>query len=213
MRANCPLESGMCARPVNEQGRLETRLQGSLEELVAQARSGDANAYAELIRRHERTALAIAYAAVGDASTAGDVVQESFLRAWQRLGELKEPARFSAWLGRIVRNLAADQKRRRGWQNVASAQQLDEIGGPLASHDPTADADREETRKRVDDALQSLDELTRSAVVLRYYDGLPSKQIGQLLELSPAAVDMRLSRARAELREKLAWADPTSAGK
>jgi RNA polymerase sigma factor (sigma-70 family) len=192
----------------------------SLEELVTQARSGDAEAFAELIRRHERTALAIAYSSLGDAAAAGDVAQDAFLRAWQRLGELKEPARFSAWLARIVRNLAADQTRRRGWQTLASAEHLDDLAGgagsaaaPSAAADPSADLDRDETRQRVDEALQTLDEVTRSAVVLRYYDGLPSKRIGELLDLSPAAVDMRLSRARSELREKLAWADPTSAGK
>jgi RNA polymerase sigma factor (sigma-70 family) len=194
----------------------------SLEELVTQARSGDAEAFAELIRRHERTALAIAYSSLGDAAAAGDVAQDAFLRAWQRLAELKEPARFSAWLARIVRNLAADQTRRRGWQTLASAEHLDDLAGDAGSSapagatagaDPSADLDRDETRQRIDEALQSLDEVTRSAVVLRYYDGLPSKRIGELLDLSAAAVDMRLSRARSELREKLAWADPTSAGK
>jgi len=192
----------------------------SLEELVTQARSGDAEAFAELIRRHERTALAIAYSSLGDAAAAGDVAQDAFLRAWQRLGELKEPARFSAWLARIVRNLAADQTRRRGWQTLASAEHLDDLAGGAGSAapasagaDPSADLDRDETRQRIDEALQTLDEVTRSAVVLRYYDGLPSKRIGELLDLSAAAVDMRLSRARSELRDKLAWADPTSAEK
>ena len=62
------------------------------------------------------------------------------------------------------------------------------------------------------DAIVCADEQTRTAVVLRYYENLSSRQIGELLELSPAAVDMRLSRARAELREKLAWADPAANG-
>lgn len=181
----------------------------SREEQVARARGGDTGAFADLIRQHERTALAIAYASLGDAAAAGDVAQEAFLRAWQRLHELKEPARFSAWLARIVRNLAADQTRKRSFQQLADDQQIQDAG--TASADPAARLDRQELSDGIDAALATLDEVTRLAVVLRYYDGLPSKQIGELLELSPAAVDMRLSRARVELRERLAWADPSAA--
>ena len=185
-------------------------MEESPHDLVLQARGGDTTAFAELIRRYERTALSVAYGCVGDASTAGDVAQEAFLRAWRRLGELKEPDRFGAWLTRIVRNLAADHIRRRPFQQVENMEVLEGIE-PSRS-DPTADLDRAEMKHRIDQALHSLDETTRSAVVLRYYDGLPSKRIGELLGLSPAAVDMRLSRGRAELREKLAWADPSSLG-
>lgn len=187
-------------------------MERSLEELVAQARSGDADAFAELIRRHERTALSIAYSTVQDASAAGDVTQDAFLRAWQRLGELKEPGRFGAWVCRIVRNLAADHTRRRSNQRAFGSidgMPIEDIA-PIAM-DPADELGREEVRRRIDEALATLDETTRSAVVLRYYDGLPSKRIGELLDLSPAAVDMRLSRARTELRGKLAWADPSGA--
>lgn len=183
-------------------------MDGSPHDLVLQARSGNSSAFAELIRRYERTALSVAYGCVADASTAGDVTQEALLRAWQRLGELKEPERFGAWLTRIVRNLAADHIRRRPFQQVENMEVLE--GLEPSRIDPTADLDQAEMRNRIDQALHTLDETTRSAVVLRYYDGLPSKRIGEVLGLSAAAVDMRLSRARAELREKLAWADPSS---
>jgi RNA polymerase sigma-70 factor (ECF subfamily) len=185
-------------------------LEGSPQDLVLRAKCGDSAAFAELINRFERTALAVAYGCLADASTASDVTQEAFLRAWQRLGELKEPERFGAWLTRIVRNLAADHVRRRPFQQVENMDMLDGI--EPCRIDPGADIDRAEMRNRIDQALNSLDDTTRCAVVMRYYDGLPSKRIGEMLGLSPAAVDMRLSRARSELREKLAWADPTSLG-
>jgi len=56
----------------------------------------------------------------------------------------------------------------------------------------------------VKEALSQLDETTRTAVVMRYYEGLSAKEIGEALEMSPAAVDMRLSRARGQLRGLLA---------
>lgn len=171
----------------------------SPRELVAKARRRDEAAFAELLRRHERAALAIAYAVVGDASAAGDVVQEAFIRVWRRLGELDDPDRFGAWLARIVRNLATDQTRRTRRHESAA---LDET---LPGAETISPLDHVETRRGIDAALAQLDELTRAAVVLRYYEEMSSKQIGELLELTPAAVDMRLSRARSELRDKLAW--------
>ena len=92
---------------------LETRLDESPRELVERVLRKDRAAFAELVQRYERTALAIAYAVTGDSSTAGDVSQEAFLRVWQHIGRLDDPERFGGWLGRIVRNLATDHVRRR----------------------------------------------------------------------------------------------------
>ena len=62
------------------------------EEVVRRAQRRDAEAFARLIARHERTALALAYGLLADPNAAGDVVQEAFVRAWERLADLKEPA-------------------------------------------------------------------------------------------------------------------------
>lgn len=175
---------------------------GSQRELVERAGRGSAAAFAMLIQRHERSALAIAYAVVRDASLAGDVTQEAFLRAWQRMSELEDLDRFSAWLATIVRNLAMDHLRRLPRERSRDG---DEPGiDPVSIANPADGLERDDRRSQINQALAGLDELTRSAVVLKYYEGLSSKQIGDLLELSPAAVDMRLSRGRELLREKLA---------
>lgn len=179
--------------------------QQSLRELVGRARRRDAAAFGRLIESHERSALAVALAILGDPSAAGDAVQEAFLKMWQRLPELKEPERFSGWCTQVVRNAALDARRRRrpatGRQDVHAAEL------PPFAHDPAAGLERAESRDRLDAALAELDELTRTIVVLRYYDGLNSQRIGEMLDLSPAAVDMRLCRARNELRQKLCPAD------
>jgi RNA polymerase sigma-70 factor (ECF subfamily) len=185
-----------------------------LLELIDQAQREDdpnaaAAAFAALVRRFERTALAVAYAVVGNAATAGDVTQDAFIKAWQRIGELKEPRRFAAWLSRIVRNTAHDHLRRRPRHEVSVDQQpASGADDRLVVVDPLTQMDRREVRRGIEAALAELDELTRSAVMLRYYHGMASRQIGELLNLSPAAVDMRLSRARTQLREKLAALAP-----
>lgn len=185
------------------------------EEVVRRAQRKDAVAFARLIERHERAALSVAFGVLGDGNAAGDAVQEAFVRAWERLADLKEPARFGPWLCGIVRNLAIDQLRRcrnepRPGSDVPAVRELRRDArhpGQSYGDDPAEQITRRERRDAIAAALDSLDEVSRSAVVLRYYDGLSSKQIGELLDLAPAAVDMRLTRARRVLRDRLGPAE------
>jgi RNA polymerase sigma-70 factor (ECF subfamily) len=166
--------------------------------LVSRAQRRDPDAFAALIGRFERTALSVAYAQVHDAHRAGDAVQEAFLRAWQELPHLQDLARFGGWLLQIVRNAAIDM-RRRIRPSVAEFPDLAARDG--APGQAMEDADR---AAKIKEALATLDETTRSAVVMRYYEGLSAKEIGEALGMSPASIDMRLSRARGQLRELLA---------
>jgi RNA polymerase sigma factor (sigma-70 family) len=181
-------------------------------QLVIRSRRGDAAAFAALVDAYERVALAVAYSVTSDAGGAGDVVQDAFLKAWQRVGDLKEPEKFGGWLCGIVRNLAIDAARAHAVRSAVHGHRNDN-GFSGASHDgggpefavaqdngPLDELDRRDRRDRVAEALQRLDEVSRSTLVLRYYENLSSKQIGELLGLAPTAVDMRLMRARRTLR-------------
>ncbi len=170
-------------------------------EWVKQSQRQDRAAFARLIRKFERTAIAVAYGCLRDAAGAVDVVQESFLKAWQKLGELENAAQFPAWLCTITRNIAIDHRRK-----------LKPISGPLTDQpiEDTRDWMRpghgmecRETRAQISAAMDELDDISRSAVVLKYYQSLPSEKIGELLGITAAAVDMRLSRARQVLKERL----------
>jgi RNA polymerase sigma-70 factor (ECF subfamily) len=179
----------------------------AIEGLVRRAQTKDAAAFAELIGRYERMALSIAYSVLGEAAAAGDAVQEAFIRAWERLGGLKDPARFGSWLSGVVRNGAIDAKRRgrlqpRSMQADPSQAQALAVNERWTA-DPLDELSRRERHDTLESALAELDDVTRSAVVLRYYDNKSSKEIGDLLDLAPTAVDMRLSRARQQLRRKL----------
>ncbi|HEV3343778.1 MAG TPA: sigma-70 family RNA polymerase sigma factor [Pirellulales bacterium] len=179
----------------------------SVEEAVKLAQNGDVAAFADLIARFERTALAVAFGVLADSDRSGDTVQEAFVRAWQRLGDLREPERFGAWLCGIVRNLAHDAQRRASRESRARAA----VAVPLYANradDPALRLEDCENEERLTAALGKLDETTRMAVVLRYYEGMTSKQIGPLLDLPPAAIDMRLMRARRALRRELAGDEP-----
>jgi RNA polymerase sigma factor (sigma-70 family) len=210
---------------------LEAGLELPWEEVVRRAQRKDAAAFAQLIGRHERAALSVAFGVLSDATASGDVVQEAFVRAWERLSDLKEPARFGPWLCGIVRNLAIDSLRRNRHEPRAGSQSPalqdlrrdDGRGGAGHGHgehgsagycpDPSEELTQRERQDAVAAALQTLDDISRSAVVLRYYDGLSSRQIGDLLGLAPAAVDMRLTRARRQLRDRLEESPEVSSGR
>src|SRR5688500_12614318 len=151
-------------------------------ELVERVRRKDAAAFGHIVRRYERVVLAIAFGVLGDASAAGDVTQEAFVRAWQRLGDLKDPGSFGPWLCGIARNLAVDARRKRqrepraGSDAVASAAaQAPAASAPfprLVADGPLEEVGRREQRERIAAALDSLDDVSRQAVVLRYYEDL-----------------------------------------
>jgi RNA polymerase sigma-70 factor, ECF subfamily len=176
-------------------------------QLVSRAKRGDHQAFAALVRQHERTALAVAYAATGDAASAGDATQEAFLRVWQRLAALKDDAKFPTWLCGVVRNVALDIRRQQQRDDrlpgLAESGAVGRENDGQQITDPAVELERRETRQRIDDALWQLDEVARTMVVLRYYEGLSSHAIAALLVTTSTAVDMRLSRARQTLRTSL----------
>jgi len=152
-------------------------------------------------------ALSIAYSVLGEATAAGDVTQDAFIRAWERLGDLKDPARFGPWLSGVVRNGAIDARRRRKLQPrsmQADPSQAQAVAfNERWNADPLDQLSQRERHDTLESALAELDDISRQAVVLRYYDNMSSKEIGELLDLAPTAVDMRLSRARQQLRRRL----------
>jgi len=177
-------------------------------DLARRAREGEAMAFEELIRRYERVALSVAYGVLHDAAEAGDATQEAFLRAWQRLGDLQDPSKFGPWLCNIVRNLSLDLRRRNRHvtaTGIAESDAASPANQPFMRlvPDPSADLQEREERDRIGAALAELDETTRTALVMRYYEGASSKEIGEALDLNPTAIDMRLSRGRRKLKELL----------
>lgn len=179
------------------EGRL---LQPSDGYLVEQSRRGNATAFAELVRRHERPMLALAYACTRCSSTSADVVQEAFVKCWQRLADLREVDKFVPWLASAVRRLSANAMR-------SPSRRLKLVGDAILGGAPagsTSDSlEAEDLANTIDRAIGSLDRISAECVMLRYFQDMSSKEIANITGLTPAAVDMRLSRARAILKQKL----------
>lgn len=167
---------------------------------IGAALGGDAEAFGRLIGRCERACLAVAFAVTRDAHLAADAVQEACLKGWRARRTLREPERFETWLLSIVRRCATDQVRRRKPVRLldasATAHGVDPPAAVATPLERVASREREEVVRQV---IDDLDEPSRIAVAMRFYDGRPSSEIAQVLGCSPAAVDMRLKRARERL--------------
>jgi RNA polymerase sigma factor (sigma-70 family) len=166
------------------------------DELVAAARAGDPAAFAALVERHRDRVRAVVERMVQD--DAEDVAQEALLRAYLGLSQLRDPARFGAWLCGIAVNVAKMRLRRRSLETRLVFEPASDDG-----------LEERELLGLVRDAVEVLPPGQRDVVLMHYLDGLSCDEIAALLGRSPGAVRVRLHRARQQLREQLAALTPT----
>ncbi len=169
------------------------------EELVVLAGTGDRQAYRILVERHGRMVLAVARRMTGNLAEAEDVAQDAFLRVWQRAAEWRDVgAKFTTWLYRVVVNLCLDRRRR------APMAPLEAAGDP-ADGRPSAEATMVASERSwiVAAGLAALPDRQRAALVLNYYEGLSNAAAAEVLEISVAALESLLVRARRALRAEL----------
>jgi len=161
-----------------------------IPRLVRDAQGGDREAFAQLYQRFTRMVHGIVLARI-DRTDVDDVVQDVFLTALDRLGDLREPAAFGGWLAAIARHRAADHCR----QTVVT----DVLTDSAAS---TRDADRLEAFAILN-AVRSLPEAYRETLMLRLVEGMTGAEIADRTGLTAASVRVNLHRGLKLLREKL----------
>lgn len=169
------------------------------EQLVRAHRAGDEQAFAELFRRYQGGVYRSAYLIVGNSSDSENVLQDTFVKAWQNLPGLKNPALFKPWLWRIMVRTAWACCR--GRQEVAVADVWDET--VPARGDLLDDVLREERQSALMAAVRRLDDKHRLVVILYYYDEMSVREIAQAVGVLPGTVKSRLWAARRQLRKEL----------
>jgi RNA polymerase sigma-70 factor (ECF subfamily) len=171
--------------------------------LVAAAKAGDSDAFAELVRATEADIYTLAYRLTGNAEDARDVAQEAYLRAFRSLKKFRGDARFSTWMYRITANCASTQLTRRSKGRHEELSDDDTIVDERPESDPETMAEAGAMRDRVTEALGDLPPILRAVVVLRDVYDLPHEAIASELGISESAAKVRLHRARRKLRERL----------
>jgi RNA polymerase sigma-70 factor, ECF subfamily len=176
-------------------------------ELVRQARAGDRDAYDVLMTDVIDHLYRIARLILRDFDSAEDAVQEALVRCWRDLPRLRDPARFDAWLNRVLMNAVADEGRRqRGFRTNVSRMRIESVqadgSGALADRDEIA---------RVFDRL-SVEQ--RTIVVLHHYLGLTLDEAATVIGIPRGTAKSRLHYATSALRAALeADARSASAGR
>lgn len=176
------------------------------QELVSAIQRGDEAALELLVRRYHAPLLQYADRLLGDAETAGDVVQETFLRMIRALPRYRPQAKFSTWLYTIAGNLARDAVRSRNLRAdrlrpIDEDERDGELGGP-----PEAVVDAALQQVQLADirrALASLSPDHREVVILHYYQGLSYKEIATVTGCTVGTVGSRLHYAIRHLRRAL----------
>lgn len=159
--------------------------------LVLRAMNGGHEAFGELVTRYQRTLYRQARGLGLDHDTALDLVQDSFVRAWDRLTECRDPAAFRAWASRILRNLCLDHFKNRRQQTVL----LSALPEAAEFPDPRTERDAL-TRLAVGEALERVPLLLREAFLLKHDAGYSYDEIAAIVDATPGAVKMRVHRAR-----------------
>ena len=179
-------------------------------QLVTQAREGDARAFSELVRRYEGKIFRLAQHITQNREDAEDVLQESFLKAYEHLDQFQGQSKFYTWIVRIAVNQALMKLRRRRSDKSVSLDETidtgeDTVTREIAAWDenPEQKFGREELGGILDSAIESLAPPYRSVFVLRDMNELSTEETAEALGLSVPAVKSRLLRARLQLREKL----------
>ncbi len=163
--------------------------------VVRQVLAGNADAYALLVQRHQRTAVAAAHHLTGDREAARDIAQDALVDAWRALDTLREPAKFAGWLVGIVRNKSRAFLRERHTDTVP----LDDA--PLPSIDPPQPQDGPTL-----ELLRMLPLKDREMLVARYIGEMSYAEIAREMHLTVNNVRVRCCRARRRLRELMAEA-------
>jgi len=180
------------------------------EEIVDQVRTGDTEAFRELVERHQNTVYAMLLRLMKDPDCAEELAQETFVRAYRSLHAFRGDARFSTWLIQIAVHAARDRRRRKERSKIVSLSELEERRGHEATlqetrsaFDPSAELSERELTQRLQAGLESLPEAYREVFVLRTLEDLDYEQIAALTSDSVGSLKVRMHRARKLLREFL----------
>ena len=188
---------------------MELTDRAAVDEVLA----GKHESFRVLVDRHGRKVFGLAYRMTGNEHDADEVVQETFLRCYKRLGSFEARSTFSTWLYRIASNCALDllAKRKQDKAHIVESNAREDDANPeertLDYASPQPGPERmllsSELRQRVAGAMKRLTDVERTAFVLRHFEGRSIAEIGSVLEVREEAVKNTIFRAVKKMRTEL----------
>ncbi len=177
-------------------------------DLIVKAKTGDLEAFEQLVRRYDRRVLTIAASYVQSSDDAKDIYQEVFLRVYRALPKFESRSEFTTWLYRIATNVCLTHRTRSRRHRHLS---FDEDGGEDAENphpvvaEPATDPDveRREIGRRVEGALTALSPKQRLVFTMRHYEGYKLREIAEMMNVAEGSVKKYLFEATARMRAQL----------
>ena len=182
------------------------KVQYSDKELILRFQQGDELAYVELVNRYRNRLKNFVFRFVGSFEEAEDIVQDTFVKLYQKKDYYRPISAFSTWIFTIASNLAKTELRKRKRRKVSY---LSQIGMEEKDFDiPVEDTTDEETvgeytESQIQGAIQSLQLHFRTALILRDIEELSYEEISKILDVPLGTIKSRINRARLQLQEKL----------
>ncbi len=181
--------------------------------LVSSAQTGDLQAFEQLVTKHQKKMLNIAYRLIGDYDDACEVVQDAFVSAYRNIKTFRGDAKFTTWLTTITLNLSKNRlkqvKSRQSHEAYSLNDPIQTDDGTMTIDPPSKEPsvlDRMETRDirtRVQDCIKALDADFREVLVLRDMQEFSYEEIGSMLKVREGTVKSRLFRARDMVKDCL----------
>ena len=194
-------------------GTIQTNVTGDTGEelaLVQAAQGGDITAFEQLLKRYDRNVFRIAQHITQNREDAEDVVQDAFLKAYQKLDQFQGNSKFYTWLVRIAVNEALMRlRKRKSDKTVSMDDEVETEEGTMPrefadwSPNPEQQLSQSELKDLLGRTIQGLPASFRTVFVLRDVEGMSTEETAEMLGLSVPAVKSRLLRARLQLRERL----------
>jgi RNA polymerase sigma-70 factor (ECF subfamily) len=191
---------------------------------VERTLAGEREAYRVLVERHSQYVYRLAYRMTGNKEDAEEVVQEAFLRAYQKLQQFAGNANFATWVYRIAANYAIDRLRQRKSEDLRR-EQPKRIAEGEPETDPLSDvkdaapsperlAGSAQLAAKMKEALDTLTPAERTAIVMRHWDGCGIEEIAAVLKSNTSAAKNTVFRAVQKLRLALQpFAEPRGAAR
>ena len=177
------------------------------EMLISRFQSGDENAYVELVNRYKDKLTNFVFYFLKDEEHSEDIVQETFIRLYEKKHYYKEIAKFSTWIYTIARNLANTELRKKSRTKIMYLSQMSNYKKDydLKSSDPelNKNIENEFLMKEIHAAIDKLQENYKTVIVLRDIQGLDYEQISNIIGVPLGTVKSRINRARLQLQVDL----------
>jgi RNA polymerase sigma-70 factor (ECF subfamily) len=176
----------------------------SSEDLIIRARAGEQEAFRLIFERYARPILSFIHNLVGDRDLAEELTQETFVRAYQNLGRIRDDTKIAAWLFGIGKNVAREALRSRKW--ITSDECNDEASLFLTNSQESLPSEvllGKELSAAIRQGLNSLVEDQRVVFILRVFQQYRYDEIADITGFSVAKVKIDLHRARRELRKRI----------